>query len=380
MSFRLLLAVSLAVALGCGRSPRSVPSEPQAAVEPPRLLSELGVVAVEAGRLRPAAGTIPYDLNTPLFSDYAAKHRTIKLPPGTKIEYRAEGPLEFPVGTIIAKTFAYPHDMRHPEQGERLLETRILKRDADGWKSWPYIWNAEQNEARLKLAGAVLPVSWVHSDGQSREIQYLVPNANQCKGCHETEPHKLLPVGPRADNLNRDFAYADGVANQLERLSAIGALEGLPPADERPRMAVWNDPSTGSLDERARAWLDVNCAHCHNPQGPARTSALDLRIAQGQPHAWGVMKSPVAAGRGSGDFRFDIVPGQPDQSILVYRISSTHPGIMMPELGKRLVHDEGVALVREWIARMPPVAPPPGAEEAEKPTEPGDPASKVSMR
>ena len=100
----------------------------------------------------------------------------------------------------------------------------------------------------------------------------------------------------------------------------------------------------------AHGWRST--AHCHNPEGPARNSGLDLTAAQRNPTALGLFKPPVAAGRGSGGREFDIVPGQPDKSILVYRIASTDAGIMMPELGKRLVHEEGLALVRQWIAAM----------------------------
>ena len=117
-------------------------------------------------------------------------------------------------------------------------------------------------------------------------------------------------------------------------------------------MAVWDDPDSGTLEARARAWLEINCAHCHNPDGPARNSGLDLLASQRNPTAYGIYKSPVAAGRGSGGREFDIVPGQPDKSILVFRVDSTDAGIMMPELGKRLVHKEGLALVRQWIAAM----------------------------
>ena len=130
-------------------------------------------------------------------------------------------------------------------------------------------------------------------------------------------------------------------------------LTGAPAADQASKLAVWDDPKSGSLDDRARAWLEINCAHCHSPEGPARNSGLDLLASQRIPTAFGIDKPPVAAGIGSGGLAYDIVPGQPDHSILVYRIASTHPGIMMPELGKRLVHEEGVALVREWIAAMP---------------------------
>ena len=98
--------------------------------------------------------------------------------------------------------------------------------------------------------------------------------------------------------------------------------------------------------------LHANCGHCHNPRGAARTSGLFLDIAETDPAVFGVCKPPVATGRGSGGLPFDIVPGNPDGSILVYRISSTDPEVRMPELGRNLVHEEGVALIREWISSM----------------------------
>ena len=126
----------------------------------------------------------------------------------------------------------------------------------------------------------------------------------------------------------------------------------IPPLSGVQRLPVWDDPKLYSVSDRARAWLDVQCAHCHNPEGPARTSALALRFAQTDPTQFGVCKPPVAAGRGAGDKLFDIVPGKPDDSILVFRIESTDPGIRMPELPIKLVHREGAALVREWIASL----------------------------
>ena len=106
------------------------------------------------------------------------------------------------------------------------------------------------------------------------------------------------------------------------------------------------------MSGRARAWLDVNCAHCHSPGGSARTSGLDLRLAQTDPGKIGVWKTPVAAGRGSGGRDYDIVPGKPDDSILVFRLESKEPSIMMPNVARRLVPVEAVALLREWIAGM----------------------------
>ena len=75
----------------------------------------------------PAEGVIPYDLNSALFSDYAEKFRFVKLPAGTHATYRDADAFEFPVGTVIAKTFAYPRDARDPSKGRRLIETRILE-------------------------------------------------------------------------------------------------------------------------------------------------------------------------------------------------------------------------------------------------------------
>ena len=133
-------------------------------------------------------------------------------------------------------------------------------------------------------------------------------------------------------------------------------LSAAPDPEQAPRLAVWDDPKTGTLDARARAWLEINCAHCHSPEGPARNSGLDLLASQQNPTSFGI--NEAARGRRPRLRRaaYDIVPGQPDQSILAFRIASTHPGVMMPELGKRLVHKEGVALVREWIASMTPAA------------------------
>lgn len=343
-----LAALALvAFAAGCGTS-----ASPDAAPAPPQKLSEYGLFLGNGHSQQPSDGVIPYDLNTPLFSDYTDKFRFVKLPHGTSATYQEVDAFEFPVGTIIAKTFAYPVDARDPSQGRRLLETRILKHEPDGWVGLPYIWNAAQTEATLEVAGSLVDVSWIDEHGAKRENNYIIPNANQCKGCHK-QGDAMLPLGPKARHLNKDFAYGKGTENQLAHWTRVGALQGAPDPKDAPRLAVWNDPHSGTLDQRARAWLEVNCAHCHNPQGPARNSGLDLTAAQDAPHKFGVFKTPVAAGRGSGGFDFDIYPAHPEQSIFLFRLTSIDAGIMMPELGKRLIHDEGVALVREWIAAMP---------------------------
>jgi uncharacterized repeat protein (TIGR03806 family) len=342
------LALGACALVGCARQ--------SADSVPPQKLSEYALFVGDGSSQEPREGVIPYDLNSALFSDYTDKYRFVKLPENTSAKYHESEAFEFPVGTIIAKTFAYPIDERDPKLGRRLIETRILKREADGWVGLPYIWNDQQTEATLEVAGDLIDVRWTDGQGHERTNNYIVPNSNQCKGCHK-QGETMQPLGPKARHLNRDFAYASGAENQLAYWTRHKALSGAPEPAQAPRLAVWNDPSTGDLDERARAWLEINCAHCHNPLGPARNSGLDLLASQKSPVQWGVMKTPVAAGRGTGGHDYDIVPGQPDASILMFRILSQDPGIMMPELGKRLIHQEGAELVRQWIAAMPPAAP-----------------------
>ncbi|MCA6282594.1 MAG: hypothetical protein IM658_02775, partial [Phenylobacterium sp.] len=131
--------------------------------------------------------------------------------------------------------------------------------------------------------------------------------------------------------------------------------DGAPPPAARPRLAAWDDPRQ-SLDARARAYLDVNCAHCHSPSGSASNSGLFLTAEETRPSALGVGKPPVAAGRGAGDLAVGIDPGHPERSILAFRMASGEPGVMMPELGRALIHEEGVALISAWIGEMAPKA------------------------
>jgi uncharacterized repeat protein (TIGR03806 family) len=320
----------------------------------PKKLSELGLFEGPLAKQQPAKGVELYDLNTPLFSDYAAKRRFIRLPAGTTMKYQEQGVLGFPVGTMIAKTFSYPHDMRDASRGERLLETRIELLREDGWYGVTYVWNDEQTEVELALGGSEARVSWVHSDGQPRTVDYQIPNANQCLNCHR-QGEAFVPIGPTARNMNRPLPaeHTANAENQLEHFTKVGMLADMPEKSSiaaRPRA---DDPHSGSRSDRARAWLDVNCAHCHSPGGTARTSGLDLRWDQTDLAKLGVWKNPVAAGHGSGGRKYDIVPGKPDESILVYRLESEDPTIAIPKVGRRQVQEEAVSLVREWIAGMP---------------------------
>ena len=340
---------------------------------PPKL-SDWHVVEVRDGRLQLNDGVVPYDLNTPLFTDYAHKLRTVWMPKGTTAKYRPTDTLDFPVGTVISKTFYYPRtadgkfgdvarndDYSRDFAGQgldmanvRLIETRILVHRKDGWAAIPYVWNDAQTEATLARTGAVLPLTLVGADNAREDFNYVVPDESQCQSCHAQDwiDRKVHPIGPKARHINKDYHYADGSANQLEHLARLGYLSGLPALAEVPRDANWED-TRATLDARARAYLDINCGHCHNANGAANTTGLTLDVGTPEDRHLGICKPPTAAGQGTGDHFFDIVPGQPDESILPYRLSSKEPGVMMPELGRSTVHREGVALIKAWIAAQP---------------------------
>ncbi|CAM4350179.1 hypothetical protein EWU23_13190 [Cytophagaceae bacterium 50C-KIRBA] len=310
-------------------------------------LSDYGFFKGDLKDQNPQDGVIPYQLNSPLFSDYASKLRFIKLPAESKVAYNADSVFQFPVGTAIIKTFYYPKDEANPSAGRRIMETRVLIRQEKSWVALPYIWDEAQTEATLEVAGGSSMVSWKDKQGILKQVNYQVPNMNQCKGCHERSG-KMTPIGPSARQVNGEFHYVSGKQNQLDYWAKAGILSGLPHLNEIPALVNYADESK-SLDERAKAYLDINCAHCHNPTGPARSSGLYLQWDSKDKTAYGFMKTPVAAGRGSGNLKYDIVPGKAKESILAYRMDSVDPGIMMPELGRKMKHQAGIKLIQDWI-------------------------------
>lgn len=301
----------------------------------PARLSDYGFFA-DLARRTPNARVVGYGLETPLFSDYAEKERYLYLPAGAKAGYQADKALDLPIGAALIKTFGYQQNGAF-----KPLETRLLLHRASGWVALPYVWNANGTDADLKRAGTRIPITFTDPSGETRSISYAVPNQNQCKDCHALDG-AITPIGIKARYLNHD--------GQLERLLAGGMLDRLP--RDAPRVARWSDPKA-PLDDRARAYLEINCAHCHNPAGAASNSGLFLDWKQADANARGMLKRPVAAGRGSGGRDFAIQPGRAEESILIYRMESTDPGIAMPELGRATVHKEGVAMLRQWIDSLP---------------------------
>ncbi len=306
----------------------------------------------DLGNQVPAATVVPYTVNTPLFSDYATKDRYLYIPDGQAAQWADVDAFDLPVGSILIKTFSFLHDRRDPSLGRTKIETRLMLHGSEGWHGAAYTYDADGRDAELQVAGLTVGVSWIHDDGSERTDDYIVPNANQCKACHAEHDNTITPLGIKARHLNRSGPDGSGIADQRQNLIDSGQLVGAPAPASWPKLPDAFDPSTGTLEQRARGWRDINCGHCHNPGGLARTTGLFLDITETDPAVLGACKPPVATGPASDNLRYDIVPGDPDSSILVYRISSTAPAIKMPQLGRNLVQDEGVALIRDWVTSL----------------------------
>lgn len=326
-----LVAAIVAGAGGASAVPR--PGVNQVAIDSDAMPAKLSAFGLFLANNPVSPLGVPYGLRTPLFSDYAEKARFISLPVGQKATVGADGRVQFPVGTVLVKSFGWAS-----VNGGRPFETRLLIHRASGWVALPYMWDADGRDATLKVAGTRVPVTFQLADGTAQTISYAVPNKNQCKDCH-SENGRLVPIGPKAGNL-----IIDGRAAKF-------AISN--PAALKPVMPRWDDAKSGSLNSRARAYLDVNCAHCHNPAGSASNSGLFLGYDVTDAKALGIGKRPVAAGRGSGGRDFAIAPGDPGASIMIYRLESIDPGIAMPEVGRGSIHREGADLLRQWIAAMP---------------------------
>ena len=309
----------------------------------------------DASAQKPASRVIPYDVIAPLYADDALKHRFLYVPPGEQIQFQSTRVWRFPQGSILVKTFSYPRDARDRGQGERLLETRLLILGPEGWAAETYVWDSAQTRAVRQTEGSTLDVSWIDQSGATRAHAYAVPTTEQCSECHGTGP-QLNSLGGRTRQLDRDFDFGGGPENQIDYLAARGFLEGSPaPAAERQRLV---DPfGDARVADRVRSYLDANCAHCHTSGGGATESGLLLGWEETDPAtnaAWGVCKEPIATKAEPCGLTYDIVPGSPEQSILVCRMESREKDVQMPSVGSLRVDTLGVELMREWIAGLTP--------------------------
>jgi uncharacterized repeat protein (TIGR03806 family) len=303
----------------------------------PERLSQTGCVDPNDPR-SPAPGLIAYGVNSPLWSDGADKERFMALPDGATITVGDDGHFDFPVGTVLMKTFRV--------DGKR-VETRLLMRHDDGgWAGYSYAWLDDQRDALLLSSSAQKHVG---------KQTWYYPSRGECLLCHNEAAGSSL--GPELGQLNGDFAYArtNRVANQLKTLEHIGMFSA--PLGSGPIVAYPDPQGTAPVEQRARAYLHTNCSICHRPDGPGIVD-MDLRISRSleETHTCGV--EPTQGDLGIAGAR-RLVPGAPERSMLSIRPHAAEVG-RMPPLATSLVDDNGVAVIDAWIRsleRCPGAAP-----------------------
>jgi uncharacterized repeat protein (TIGR03806 family) len=239
---QLIVFIGVASIVWAGFVSRTVPTD-----APLQRLSEYHFFEGTLSDLKPAKGVFDYEVNAPLFSDYAEKARFVHLPEGQAMTWDSSGVWQLPVGSTIIKSFYYYKDAGHPEAGRRIIETRLLLRQPNGWKALEYIWNADQTDATLEVAGATIPVEWRSADGKQQRLDYQVPNLNQCKGCHSYDG-QFTPIGITARQLNRGV----GVDNQTLKWARAGLLT-LPSAYDPEQSARLTDYRDGQVPVAAAA-------------------------------------------------------------------------------------------------------------------------------
>ncbi|KGO85481.1 hypothetical protein Q765_15745 [Flavobacterium rivuli WB 3.3-2 = DSM 21788] len=299
---------------------------------------------------QPVQGVLPYDLNSSLFTDYALKKRFVWMPEGTKATYVTDGEvLDFPTGTALIKTFYY--DNAYPSGTTDIVETRIMIKKADGWIFANYVWNAEMTEAVLTTNSGSKTIKWYQGD-YLRTVNYKIPSQAQCASCH-TLNNTFVPIGPKPQNLNKNYTYTDSVNNQLYKWMAIGYLNAVPP--NIASTADWTDVSL-SLDVRARSYLDINCAHCHTTGGSCSYTPMNLAFNKTNIRSnLGICIEPQDFV--SGDEQYIIAGQDAEASLMLSKIRTTDPNEMMPLIGRSLIHREGIALIQEWIDTMDAACP-----------------------
>lgn len=320
----------------------------------PPLLSETGAFA-DVKNLKPSAGLVPYDLIEPFWSDGAAKKRWIS-PGAGKIAFRGTGEWTFPKGTVFVKHFEMATDEAHPDR-KRRLETRLLVLDADGGVyGATYKWRPDNSDADLLATNLSEEITIKTATGERTQTWYY-PSRQDCLTCHTTRAGLVLGVKTR--QLNRDYTYPDGAAeNELKAWRERG-LFATAPSDQEiaacPKLAAADDTNR-SLEDRARSYLDANCAQCHRPGGTP--AYFDAR------YDTPLDKQNLIDGNAMLDEGVDgarlIAPHDIWRSLIYMRAHSV-TGIKMPPLAHNRVDEEGLSVVRQWIESLPgnDVVPPP---------------------
>lgn len=290
-----------------------------------------------------------YELNSALFTDHARKYRYIYTPNNSKIDYSELDTFNFPLGTTLVKIFSLPNDTSTDD--ENLIEIRLLIKRDNGWTTLVYKWHEEYSDGFFTVAGGIIE-STVSHNGVANLFDYRIPTFGQCATCHQNNEGeaRITPIGLKARHLNKEIMFNNVKINQLTLWDNLGILNNLPSdlssIDTAPN---WKDTSK-NLQDRAKAYLDINCAHCHTEGGSGALSGLRMEYWRKTiDYSHGVCNESQGWRVGG----YDIWPGRGDISHIPLRITLTAAKDRMPPIGRSLVDEEAAQLISDWIDTLP---------------------------
>ena len=332
----------------------------QANSEFPRALSQTGLFASTKDH-QPASGVIPYSINASLWSDHAEAERFLALPDDLRILVDEKGSWKLPDRSVLARTISIELERGQPATRRR-LETQILHREGGTWRPYTYVWNEAQTDATLADASGTTRALTIRDDrapGGVRSQSYRVHSRAECILCHnpwvESQTttfgrQSASPLGFDPSQLDRDHDYGGGgrVDNQLRTFEHIGLFSR--PLSVKPSKMVDPYDATADLTARARAYLQVNCSHCHQFNAGGTANILLSRVLPLE-QTRTVDVRPIQGGFGISGAKI-IAPGDPEGSVLYYRIAKLGGG-RMPRLGSQVVDERALGLFHDWIAQLP---------------------------
>lgn len=360
----------------------------------PRTLSETGLYASTKDHV-PAPGVYSFEINAHQWQDYATAEHLVAFPGTSGVaDHEKEKPLpgsranwhnfrlHFPQGAVLVKTLSLEL-VRGDPATRRRVETQLLHFDGEHWRGYSYAWRDDQTDADLVPAdGAekLLAVKDPAFSNGKREQNWTFHNRGQCAQCHNQWARYTLAFNP--EQLNRPIRTEAGQTNQLTRLGGLGLWNRIdkkdkprPPvtAAEAKKLPKLADPhGDGQLADRARAYLHVNCAHCHRFGGGG---AVDFELHSSADLRKKVIDAPPARGNFDlPDVRV-IAPGDPARSVLYYRMLKFGGG-RMPHLGAEFPDPLGASLIGDWIRQLPAS----GGKGGNEPQPPGLPSDQQIER
>ena len=327
----------------------------------PRTLGQTGLFS-DVKTLAPAPGVYPYSINAALWSDHAEADRLLAIPGSGRVVAAATGPWGAPDGTVLARTITMDMERDNPKSRRR-LETQILHQEAGTWRPYTYVWNEAQTDADLADPQGMtrtLTIQDAHAPGGTRVQTYRTFARSECVVCHNPWVERQTtifgrqtasPLAFHTAQLNRTIGVGKSARSQLQALRDLDLIDGPTPSgsDPLPRLADPYD-RRADLTARARAYLGVNCAHCHL-FGAGGSANIFLDASFPIERTKTIDAVPMQGTFGIADARI-ITPGDPSRSILYYRMAKLGGG-RMPRSGSGVVDEAAVRLIHDWIKAMP---------------------------